>query len=137
MRRWTLQASLPLACVAAASIPFFPVLVPWVLGDGYATIVLGAQVMMAGAAVSLTLFYANAFYYAAGRVIVWTKGHAVYTLAVVALSWPVAQAWGFIGVAALTAGGEALFTLAMVAGVALWADGVEPMTAVSEAGARP
>jgi O-antigen/teichoic acid export membrane protein len=139
VRRWTVRGGVPLACAALTSLPLLPVLVPWVLGAQYANMVLGTQVMMAAAAMNLAFFYATALYYAAGRVAMWAKAYAVYSLAVVALVWPVAGAWGFLGVAILTAGGEALFTVGMVLRVAAWTEQttphlpVSPKTVVSEA----
>lgn len=115
LRRWTLEAGVPLALLAGAAIPLLPVVVRVVLGPQYAAMVRGTQLMMGGAVVSLALFHLNAFYYAAGRVALWTKAFALYSLALLGLAWPCAGAWGFLGVAGLMAAGEVLFTFAMAA----------------------
>ena len=114
LRRWTLETGLPLALLMGGGVPLIPLVVPFVLGPQYAGMVLGTQLMMAGVVVSLLFFYVNVFYYAAGRVALWTKAYTGYALLLVVLAWPCAMAWGFLGVAGLVGVGEVIFTLAMV-----------------------
>jgi O-antigen/teichoic acid export membrane protein len=117
LRRWTLEAGLPLALAVGAAIPLVPFLLPAVLGREYAAMVRGTQAMLGGAVVSLVFFHLNAFYYAAGRVALWTKAYALYALALVVLAWPSARAGGFGGVALVLGVGEVAFTLAMAAAI--------------------
>lgn len=115
MIRWTGRAGVPMGLLMLAVIPVLPILVPIVFGPAYAPAVPLAQVMFAGAAVSVVFFWLPSFYYAAGEIRTWTIGYTIYTLAVIGLGWFAIMRWGVIGLAALMVAGEISFTLVMAA----------------------
>jgi len=112
--RWTRKAGVPMALLMVGLIPVLPTLVPFAFGAVYTPAVPLAQIMFASAAVGLAFFWLNAFYYALGKIKVWTLAYGLYTFAVIGLSWVVIPMWGAMGLAGLMAAGEALFTLTMV-----------------------
>ena len=114
LKRWTLNAGLPVGALVLLSLPFFPILIPLVFGPQYAPMVGGVQIMMTGAALSALFFWLNAVYYASAHLSIWTLGYALQTTVVVGLAWFVVRDWGFSGMALLTAVGKAGFTLAML-----------------------
>lgn len=113
LRRWTIQAGLPVGLLVLFTIPFYPILVPLVFGVHYAPMVGGVQIMMVGAAVSAIFFWLNSFYYASAKVSLWTLGYALQSLVVIGLAWFFVRQWGFPGMAALVAIGKIAFTLTM------------------------
>lgn len=115
MIRWTGRAGVPMGLLMLAVVPTLPILVPLVFGPTYAPVVPLAQTMFVGTAVSVVFFWLPSFYYAAGKIKIWTAGYTIYTLAVVGSSWFAVRWWGVTGLASLMATAEALFTLAMVA----------------------
>ena len=114
LKRWTTNAGLPVCVFVLLSLLFFPILIPLIFGAQYAPMVRGAQIMMAGAAVSALFFWLNSIYYASANLNIWTLGCAVQTIIVIGLAWFVASYWGFAGIALLTAVAKAGFTLAML-----------------------
>jgi len=114
LKRWTTNAGLPVCLFVLLSLPFFPILIPLVFGPHYAAMVRGAQIMMAGAAISALFFWLNSIYYASANLNIWTLGCAVQTIFVIGLAWFVGGYWGFAGMALLTAVGKAGFTVAML-----------------------
>jgi O-antigen/teichoic acid export membrane protein len=114
LTRWTTIAGLPVCVFVLLSLPLFPILIPLVFGSHYAPMVRGAQIMMAGAALSALFFWLNSVYYASANLNIWTLGYALQTVIVIGLGWFVAGHWGFAGMALLTAVGKAGFTLAML-----------------------
>ncbi len=76
--------------------------------------VVGLQVMMLGVAVSAVFFWLSVFYYAFGKISLWTKAYGLYTLLVIGLAWSCVQQWGFTGMAGLVGLGKVLFTVTMV-----------------------
>lgn len=114
LKRWTTHAGLPVCALVLMSLPFFPILIPLIFGAPFRPVVRGAQIMMAGAALSALFFWLNSAYYASANLNIWTLGYAVQTVVVLGLAWFVASYWGFAGMAVLTAVGKAGFTLAML-----------------------
>ena len=114
LKRWTTHAGLPVCALVLLSLPFFPILIPVIFGAPFKPVVRGAQIMMAGAALSALFFWLNSAYYASANLNIWTLGYAVQTVVVLGLAWFVAGYWGFTGMALLTAVGKAGFTLAML-----------------------
>jgi O-antigen/teichoic acid export membrane protein len=114
LKRWSINAGLPVSALLLLSLPLYPILVPWVFGARYAPMVHGVQLMMAGAAVSALFFWLNPVYYASANLNIWTLGYALQTGLVIGLAWFIARAWGFPGMALLTALGKSVFTLAML-----------------------
>jgi O-antigen/teichoic acid export membrane protein len=114
LKRWTTNAGLPVCLFVLLSLPFFPILIPLIFGSQYAPMVRGAQIMMAGAALSALFFWLNSIYYASANLNIWTLGYALQTVIVIGLAWFVAGYWGFAGMALLTAVGKAGFTVAML-----------------------
>jgi O-antigen/teichoic acid export membrane protein len=115
LRRWTLRAGLPVGVFVLLTVSLLPIMFPLLLGPGYSAMVLGAQVMMAGAAVSALFFWVTSCYYAAGKIGQWSKAYSFYTAIVVGSAWFCVARWGFTGLAGLVALGKVLFTLLMVA----------------------
>jgi O-antigen/teichoic acid export membrane protein len=114
LKRWTVNAGLPVCGLLLMSLPLYPILVPLVFGARYAPMVPGVQLMMAGAAVSALFFWLNSIYYASANLNLWTLGYALQTAVVIGLAWFVVRAWGFSGMALLSTLGKAGFTLAML-----------------------
>ena len=115
LERWTLQGGVPVGLLLLLSVPLMPVLVPWIFGETYRPMVLGLQLMMAGAAVDAAFFTMKPFYYASGQAGRFAKAHGIYTVIVLALSWLVIEQWGFPGMAGLIATGKVAFTVTLVA----------------------
>ena len=115
LKRWTLKIGLPIGVSLIFATLLFPWLLPLLYGHGYRPVVLGAQVIMLGVAISAAFFWLNSFYYASGRVNLWVSGYALYTTLVIGLGWFVIKQWGFFGLACLVAVGKVLFMLSMLA----------------------
>jgi O-antigen/teichoic acid export membrane protein len=113
LKRWRLRGGIPLGLLLLSSIPLLPIAVPLAFGDAYKPMVLGAQLMMAGAAVSIIFFYLAPAYYAAGRFGFWAKTYGVQVILVVAVALAVVRPWGFSGVAGVVGLGNALFNAVM------------------------
>jgi O-antigen/teichoic acid export membrane protein len=113
LKRWTFRAGLPAGALLLLAVPFFPILIPMVFGDDYSPMLLGIQVMIAGSALTALFFWLNIFYYASGKVGVWTKAYGIYTVSAIVLGWFFIQLWGFLGMAVLAALGKAFFTLTL------------------------
>jgi O-antigen/teichoic acid export membrane protein len=114
IKRWTLHGGIPVSALMSLTIPLLPVLVPTVFGLAYRPMVLGAQVMMAGAAISALFFWLSSAYYAFGKIRAWTKAYVIYTALVIGLASLCIQSHGFFGLAGLVAVGKVLFTVSMV-----------------------
>lgn len=114
LQRWTLRGGLPSSALLLLTIPLFPFVVPVVFGPAYTSMVRGVQVLMLAAAVSAVFFWLRSFYYATGKIDIWTKAYSLYTALVVGLGWLCIQGWGFDGLATLVAVGIMLFTISMV-----------------------
>ncbi len=113
LKRWTLRGGIPMGVILLLTIPFFPLLIPAVFGSSYSPTVLGIQMMMAAGAISTALFWLNPFYYAAGRVGLWTKVYSIYTVFILGLGWVCIQRWGFVGIAGVLTIGKITFTISM------------------------
>jgi O-antigen/teichoic acid export membrane protein len=114
LRHWTLRGGLPGGALLILMIPLLPLAVPVVFGPAYTPMVGGAQVMLLAAAVSTVFFWLRSFYYAIGKINLWTKAYSLYTALVVGLGWWCVQGWGFAGLANLMAAGTILFTVSMM-----------------------
>jgi O-antigen/teichoic acid export membrane protein len=115
LKHWTLRYGLPVGLFLIVVIPFLPIFIPMVFGSGYSPMVPGTQILMIGAAVSAVFFWLNSFYYASGKIGLWTKGYGLYTVLAIGLGWFCIQQWGFFGMATVVAVGKVLFTLWMAA----------------------
>jgi len=115
LKRWTLKIGLPIGVSLIFATLLFPWLLPLLYGHGYRPVVLGAQVIMLGVAISAAFFWLNSFYYASGKVNLWVSGYALYTTLVIGLGWFVIKQWGFFSLACLVAVGKVLFMLSMLA----------------------
>lgn len=123
LRAWMLRAGLPIALLIAACIPLVPLLVPPVLGEAYRSLVTGTQIMLFGAAVSVTLFYLSPFFYAAGKFAYWSKAYLTYSALVLGLAVLVIPKWGFTGMATLTGLGTVVFNISMaILLTRMWSD---------------
>jgi len=111
---WTRKVGIPAGLLTFAAIPILPLLMPLLFGSAYDPAVPLAQIMFASAAVGLAFFWLNAFYYALGKIKVWTLSYGLYTFAVIGLSWVIIPMWGVMGLTGLMAASEALFTLTMM-----------------------
>jgi O-antigen/teichoic acid export membrane protein len=115
LKRWTLYAGLPAGMSLILMIPLLPFLVILLFGSNYQPIITGAQVMMLSAAISTIFFWLSPFYYASGRISLWVKGYTLQAGLLTGLGWFIIQHWGFMGLAWLTASGQVLFTVLMLA----------------------
>ena len=107
IRRMTLHIGLPVsAAIVASAIAVVPFAVPLVFGDNYRPMVRGTQLLIAAAGISAALFWLQPYYYAAGRVVLWSRIYVLYGIALLSAAWPVSSAWGFLGIAALVAVGR-------------------------------
>ncbi|MDI6854146.1 MAG: oligosaccharide flippase family protein [Deltaproteobacteria bacterium] len=109
--RWTLRGGLPISLLLLLSIPVLPSLIPIVFGQVYSPVIEAIQIMMVAAAVSVLFFWVTNFYYASGRIGLWTKAVLINTVLVLALGWFSIQHWGFLGMAAVFTLGKSAFTL--------------------------
>jgi O-antigen/teichoic acid export membrane protein len=114
IKRWTLHGGIPVSALMLLTIPLFPILVPLVFGRAYRPMILGAQLMMAGAGISALFFWLSSSYYAFGKIRAWTKAYALYTTMVIGLASLCIQWRGFSGLAGLVVVGKVLFTVSMV-----------------------
>jgi O-antigen/teichoic acid export membrane protein len=114
LKRWTLQAGFPIGVLVLLTIPFLPILVPIVFGPSYRRMILGAQILMVGTAVSAMFFWLNSFYYASGRISPWMKAYSFYTAFVISLGWISIEQWGYVGIASIVAVGKVLFTVSLI-----------------------
>lgn len=115
MKRWTLCGGIPAGFLVLLTIVLIPILVPVVFGPAYSPMTLGTQVMMVGTAVSAVSFLLTQFYYASGRIDLWTKAYGLYTALVIGLGWFCIQRWGFFGLASLVGLGKVLFIVFIAA----------------------
>ena len=113
LKRWTRRGGLSLGFGIALMIPFLPWIVPLLFGEGYRPMVPGVQVLFVAAAVGAFFFWLNSYYYATGRVAIWTKDFALYTTLVLAMGWFAIQQRGFFGMAMVFSVGKVLFLLLM------------------------
>jgi O-antigen/teichoic acid export membrane protein len=121
LKRWTWRVGLPAGGLMLLTIPFLPITVPLVFASSYSPMVSGVQVMMVGAAVSIMFFWLNSFYYASGRIALWTKAYGLYTVFIIGLAWFCIQQWGFFGLASVVGLGEVLFTVSVaVVSLTIW-----------------
>jgi O-antigen/teichoic acid export membrane protein len=121
LKRWTLWGGIPVGFGVLLTIVFIPILIPVVFGTAYSPMVVGAQVMMVGTAVSAASFLLTQFYFASGRIDLWTKAYGLYTALVIGLGAYCIQRWGFVGLANVVGLGKVLFTaLLVVIFVTVW-----------------
>lgn len=113
LRRWTTDLGIPVATTILLLIPLLPILVPLAFGPTYRSMVSGAQILMVGGVLPAALFWLDPFYYAAGRLGVWTVTYILITTVVLILAWFLVGQWGFPGLALLIAGGQWAFTLSL------------------------
>lgn len=109
LRRWTLTAGSIAAGLQLAVIPLLPMVVPLAFTRVYLPIVPGTQLMLVGAAIGSLLFWLKPLYYSANLVNAWATGYGAYQVALLGAVWFAAARFGFVGVAAATALGDAMF----------------------------
>jgi O-antigen/teichoic acid export membrane protein len=95
--------------VAMAALP---VVVP-ALGHEYQGMVLGAELMLIGTATSAAFFYLAPYLYSSGQVMRWVVSYGLYALVVLGGGWLIADNGGFLAIAALVGGGQAVVNLAL------------------------
>lgn len=113
LRRWTVQLGIPAAATVLVTIPFLPIVVPLAFGSSYRPMIPGAQIMMAGAVVPAALFWLDAFYYATGKIALWTIAYGLFTALILVLAWYGVARWGFLGLAIVLAAGDSIFSFSM------------------------
>jgi O-antigen/teichoic acid export membrane protein len=105
--RMTRRIGLPAGtAIVAAAILVTPLAVSLMFGESYRPMIPGAQLMIAGVGISTALFWLHPYYFAAGRVVLWSRIYVVYGIVFLGAAWPVSDAWGFFGVAVLVAVGR-------------------------------
>ena len=113
LKQWTLRYGLPVGILLIVVVPLLPILIPVFFGSAYNPMISGTQIMLVGAALSAVFFWLNSFYYAAGKVGLWTKVYGIYAALVIGIAWFCIEQWGFFGMAMVVAVGNVLFTLWM------------------------
>jgi O-antigen/teichoic acid export membrane protein len=113
LKRWMWKGGLPIGVLEALTIPFLPLVVPLVFGDGYKQAVLGGQILMGAAAIRALFFWLTPFYYASGKVSLWVKGFALYTILLIGFGWAGIQYSGFLGMVLVSGLVGLAFTFAM------------------------
>lgn len=113
LRHWTLKGGIALCALMLFTVPFFPMLIPLLFGQSYSPMVVGAQLMMLGEAISALFFWTTSFYYASGKIAFWTKAYGLYTTVVIGLGTVFMSWWGFSGLAASIALIKAMFSVLM------------------------
>jgi O-antigen/teichoic acid export membrane protein len=113
LRRWTLRGGLPLSLLLLLSIPVLPVLIPFVFGDGYRPVVGAIQIMMVAAAVSGLFFWLPNFYFASGKIALWTKIYILMVLTILVVGWFLIPILGFSGMAVIFVIGKLMLILIM------------------------
>ena len=122
LKYWTFRYGLPVGILLLLVIPFLHIFIPMVFGSGYSPMVPGTQILMIGAAVSAVFFWLNSFYYASGKIELWTKVYGIYTVHAIGLGWFCIEQWGVFGMAMVFAFGKILFTSSMVI-LLVWSHG--------------
>jgi O-antigen/teichoic acid export membrane protein len=115
IRHWLRQGLVAGVIIGAAGILVLPRFVLVAFGSGYAAMIPGMQLLIAGTAVASIFFWVQPYYYATGRVAAWAKSYGAYTLAAIALGAVGARIWGFLGIASVLGVGVAAFTVLMAA----------------------
>jgi len=113
LRRWTLAGGLPVAGIPVVGALVAPFIVPAVFGAGFARAVPGIQLMLLGSAAGAAIFWLKPVYYAAGETKRWALGYALYAVLALGAGWIFSARAGFVGMAAVSAAGDAAFVLLM------------------------
>lgn len=116
-RRLAWRASRQMGIAVAAGLMLgvlaLPTVVPAMLGEGYAPMVGGAQVLLLGAVISAAIFWVQPYYYAYGRIRLWTLARILDTAVVVALMLAVVPLLGWLGLCWLLAVNRGVFHILM------------------------
>lgn len=115
LRRWTLTGGLIIAGIPLVIAIAAPIVIPWVFGSNFAPAVPGIQLLLLGSTAGAAFFWSKSIYYAAGDTRRWAFGSAVRAVVILGLGWIVALRAGFVGMAAVSAAGDAAFVLLMTA----------------------
>lgn len=115
VRPMTLRIGVPagVAITAAAAI-LIPFAIPALFGENYSGMTRGTQLMIAAAGVSAVFFWLHPYYFAAGRIVLWSKLYVAYAVAFVAVAWLMSDWWGFFGAACVVAAGRIILAIAGV-----------------------
>ncbi len=114
LRRWTFYGGIPMSILILLTIPLISIFIPAVFGSQYTPMALAVKIMLAGVMVSALFFWLDIFYYASGKVALWTKGYAFYTAVLIGLGWLFIQQGGFLSLVWLDTISKISFTLIMV-----------------------
>lgn len=104
------EARLGVAAVLLG-MALLPALIVVALGDQYTEMIVGAEALLLGTAVSTAFFFATPYLYSTGRVKVWVTAYSLYALVALGVGSVVAEAAGFTGFAAAVGGGLALLNI--------------------------
>jgi O-antigen/teichoic acid export membrane protein len=113
LQRWAWRVGLPIGALLLLTIPFLPMVIPLVFGLAYRQMVFGTQLMMLGAAVEMPLFWLNSFYYASGKIALWTLAYGFCATISLGCAWLFIQEWGFSGLVGFITIGKILFMVCM------------------------
>lgn len=97
LRQWTRKGGVPASLVPLLAIPLLPWAVPFMFGSAYQPALAGIQIMMIKAIIGSLFFWVYAYYYATGRVRLWTKTFAIYAFLMVSVGWLGIKFYGFMG----------------------------------------
>lgn len=115
LQRWTLTGGLAIAGIPLVVALVAPFVIPVVFGANFTPAVPGIQLLLVGSVAGVAFFWLKSIYYAAGDTGRWAFGSAVRAVLILGLGWVVALRAGFVGMAAVSAAGDAAFVLLMTA----------------------
>jgi O-antigen/teichoic acid export membrane protein len=100
--RWTTREGPLAALLVVLGMAALPLVVPLVFGSRYTPMLLGAEVMLLGIAVSTALFFVTPALYAQGRVRTWVLANGAYAALTLGIGAAAARSHGFLAFALLT-----------------------------------
>lgn len=113
IRRWTIKGGLTAGGFVLAGLLLAPVVIPVIYGREYFAVAWITQLLLVGTAVSATFFWLNGFFYAAGRIRLWTLAFGVYVVAVLAFGFPAISIGAALGMAVVAGIGKAGYSAVM------------------------
>jgi lipopolysaccharide exporter len=90
-----------------------PVLVLFGLGHEYGGMLFGTEILLVGTATSAAFFFLTPYLYSSGHVKRWVVWYGVYATGALALGWLLVDEGGFVAMAALIGGGQAVLNIAL------------------------
>jgi O-antigen/teichoic acid export membrane protein len=111
---WMTREGPVAALLVVIGMAALPLVVPLVFGSDYTPMVLGAEVMLLGIAVSTALFFVTPALYAQGRVRTWVLANGGYATLTLGIGAAAAASHGFLAFALLTGLGMVAMNIVLV-----------------------